>query len=224
MFTTPPSVLACGMSAPAKVPLVEYLRGIASLGVAWFHIVPGWGAIHATAAYGWLGVPVFFVISGFVLPLSIWGHWGSHYRVSDFGRFAERRIIRIEPPYLISVLLAVVLWQLSAITPGFHGQAPNVTAGQVLSHVAYLPPIFGYAWLQPVYWTLAYEFCFYAVVGAGYPALIRWPVPTVAVAATPGTRRQCRSLSPPRRRHSALCDGLHSVSAPKPAHLADGKR
>lgn len=164
-----------------KVAIVEYLRALAALSVAWFHLTNTypWGAVRHSGSYGWLGVAVFFVISGFVLPLSIWGHGGSGYQFADFAAFAKRRIIRIEPPYLISVALAVILWQISSLLPAFRGHGPNLAVGQVLSHIAYLPPAFGYPWLQPVYWTLAYEFCFYGIVGVAYPALVRWPLPTV---------------------------------------------
>src|SRR5215210_4781626 len=59
---------------------LDFLRGVASLAVCWFHLTSftyatpdGWfySALRRTGTYGWLGVEVFFVISGFVIPYSL---------------------------------------------------------------------------------------------------------------------------------------------------------
>lgn len=155
--------------ASDRIAIVEILRGLAALAVAWFHLTntyePGW--VQASGAYGWTGVDVFFVISGFVIPYSI-----SRAAPGDgrrrFTRFLARRMTRLEPPYLISILLTLALWQLSSMTPSFMGAPPQFDAGQIASHALYLVPLTGHEWLQPVYWTLAYEFLFYIVVGLAY--------------------------------------------------------
>lgn len=169
------------IAAPdGKLPTIEYLRGFAALMVCWFHLTNSypWEAVRFSGTYGWLGVEVFFVISGFVLPLSLWSRYGTNYSASAFGNFAKRRVLRIEPPYLVSVLLAAILWWASSMAPGFRGSDPDLSLGKVLAHIAYLPTVMGYNWIQPVYWTLAYEFCFYIVIGLAYPMLIRSPLPT----------------------------------------------
>jgi peptidoglycan/LPS O-acetylase OafA/YrhL len=173
------------IAAPSgKIPVVEYLRGLAALSVAWFHLTNShpWGVTRAAGHLGWLGVEVFFVISGFVLPLSIWSRFGTKYRLADFTGFFARRIVRIEPPYLASVLLAAGLWILSAGLPGFRGEQPELSVGQLLSHIAYLPSVLGYPSLQPIYWTLGYEFCFYIVIGLLFSVLIRFPLVTLVAA------------------------------------------
>lgn len=173
------------IAAPdGKLPTIEYLRGFAALMVTWFHLTNSypWESVRWSGTYGWLGVEVFFVISGFVLPLSLWSRYRTSYSGSAFSDFARRRILRIEPPYLLSVLLAALLWWASSMAPGFKGIGPDLSLGQILAHVAYLPTVFGYTWIQPVYWTLAYEFCFYIVIGLVYPLLIRSPLPTTLAA------------------------------------------
>lgn len=170
-----------------KLPTIEYLRGFAALMVAWFHLTNQYPseAVRWSGTCGWLGVDVFFVISGFILPLALWSRYQSAYSASAFADFARRRIVRIEPPYLISVLLAALLWWASSMTPGFRGADPELSAGQILAHVAYLPTVFGYDWVQPVYWTLAYEFCFYLIIGVSYPLLLRSPLlTTIIITAT----------------------------------------
>lgn len=149
------------MNAIRRIEGVDQLRGLAALSVAWFHLTnqyDDWVAL--TGSWGWLGVEAFFVISGFVIPLSLAGDWQRRGRRA-LPLFLARRLVRIEPPYLASVLLVVVLNFAAAHTPGFRGGPPDVSATQVFAHAAYLIPLTHYEWLQPVYWTLAFEFAFY---------------------------------------------------------------
>src|SRR3954463_5453335 len=79
---------------------IDGLRGIAALSVAIFHFngalvrstpnwIPHWA--QAVASNGFLGVEVFFVISGFVIAFSVRdGEYSGRY----LGRFALRRSIR----------------------------------------------------------------------------------------------------------------------------------
>jgi peptidoglycan/LPS O-acetylase OafA/YrhL len=120
------------------------------------------------------------VISGFVIPLSL---YGIGYRFKDFPFFLFRRLVRLEPPYIVSIVLIIVLWHASSMAPGFAGAAPNYSVLQIASHLFYLVPLTGYSWLNPVYWSLAYEFAFYIIVGISFSYLIqRNVVATVAVA------------------------------------------
>src|ERR1700759_1148473 len=101
------------------------LRGIASLMVCYFHLargnprfLPDSSIVKQSASFGWSGVEVFFVISGFVIPFSM---YQKKYTLSNFFVFFKKRIIRIEPPYLISVIMVVALNFLSAQSPSFRG-------------------------------------------------------------------------------------------------------
>ena len=153
-----------------RIYSIEYLRGLAALSVAWFHLTntydPHW--VRVSGSYGWLGVEVFFVISGFIIPYAL-SNEKIPYSILDFPRFLMRRLARLEPPYLASVALALILWNLSAIVPGFAGTAPSNDIGQIGAHLLYLVPLTNYEWLQPVYWTLAWEFAFYIIMGLLFP-------------------------------------------------------
>ena len=165
-----------------RISVVEALRALASISVALFHFCNQLNSIGAQliAAYGWLGVDVFFVISGFVIPLSL---YGTGYGFKDFPFFLCRRLVRLEPPYLVSIALIIVLWRASSMAPDFVDTAPNYSVPQIASHLFYLVPLTGYSWLNPVYWSLAYEFVFYIIVGISFSYLIqRNVVATVAVA------------------------------------------
>jgi peptidoglycan/LPS O-acetylase OafA/YrhL len=159
------------------------MRALASISVALFHFC---NQLHSAGAqliaqYGWLGVDVFFVISGFVIPLSL---HGKGYGLRNFPAFLIRRLVRLEPAYLVSVAAIVILWRLSNMVPGFRGGAPDCSLPQLASHLFYVVPLTSYQWLSPVYWSLAYEFVFYIMVGLTFSYLIEREVAlTVALAA-----------------------------------------
>lgn len=152
---------------------INQLRGLAAIAVAWFHFTQGEvlteGWLKASGAQGFLGVQMFFVISGFVIPYSM-VNGGFQWRV-DFGRFLSKRLFRLEPPYLASVVLVILLMYLSAIMPGYRGASPELSWSQVLLHVAYLNAFFDQPWLNPVYWTLAVEFQYYLFACFTFPVL-----------------------------------------------------
>ena len=159
------------MTATTRISIVEAMRGVASISVALFHFSGYLGSsipklIHSL---GWLGVDVFFVISGFVIPLSLYGR---NYKLRDFPNFLLRQLVRLEPPYLVSIGLVVLLWHLSAVSPGFRGTDPSYSLGQIAFHLFYAIPLTTYSWLNPVYWSLAYEFVFYIIVGLTFSCLI----------------------------------------------------
>ena len=154
------------MTQPKRIAVIDQLRGLAALSVAWFHLTNQYHDwVARSGSLGWLGVEVFFVISGFVIPLSLAGDW-QRRGARALPLFLARRIVRIEPPYLASVLLVVLLNSAASHVPGFRGNAPDYSITQVLLHAAYLIPFTSYQWLQPIYWTLAFEFAFYLSVAA----------------------------------------------------------
>jgi peptidoglycan/LPS O-acetylase OafA/YrhL len=155
----------------ARLAIVEALRGFASISVACYHFSgPLDSAIaHGIGSYGWLGVDVFFVISGFVIPLSL---YGTDYRIRQFPSFLLRRMVRLEPPYLASIALTILLWHLSTLLPGLVGSPPTYTMAQIGFHLFYLIPLTSYEWLSPPYWSLAYELVFYITVGLTFSIFI----------------------------------------------------
>jgi peptidoglycan/LPS O-acetylase OafA/YrhL len=160
---------------PSRLATVDVLRGVAALAVSWFHFTNGNQAFLAdgwlkhSGAYGWLGVEVFFVISGFIIPLSL-DRGG--YRLHDFGTFVLKRVLRLDPPYIAAIVVILGLGWLSAQLPGFRGQPQDVSLAQVLLHLGYVNVFFGYPWLSPVFWTLALELQYYLAIGLLFPLAI----------------------------------------------------
>ncbi len=164
-----------------RVDAVDGIRGLAALAVAWFHLTNGYHDwVGGSGRLGWLGLDAFFVVSGFVIPFSLQRRG---YRLSDFWTYFARRCVRIEPPYLASIALVLLLALAAPWVPGFHGGGFDITPLQIASHLLYATPLLHQAWLQPVYWTLGVEFVFYLVVGAAFPLLQRqWLVWSAALA------------------------------------------
>jgi peptidoglycan/LPS O-acetylase OafA/YrhL len=169
-----------GADSLVRIESLELLRGLAALGVSWLHLTmvhdENW--VRLSGKYGGLGVAMFFVISGFVILLSIHQRYGD-FHVRDFVPYLARRLIRLEPPYLAAVAMVIILCEISSRVPGFAGQPPSYEPLQVLAHLAYVIPLTPYNWLDFVYWTLAYEFVFYLFAGIffwvlGCPRPLHW--------------------------------------------------
>jgi len=168
-----------------NLPVIQGLRGVAALAVAWFHLSSGvhglnFGIIGRSGLYGYLGVDVFFVISGFILPYTM---YRARYSVRNFWAFMAKRLIRVEPPYLISIVLTISLWAASGWSPLFKGGPVQVNWTQLALHLGYLIPYFPkYHWLNIVYWTLAVELQYYVVLSLTFPFFISRK-PAIRIAA-----------------------------------------
>lgn len=175
--------------------LIDAFRGLAACAVMLYHftggdLAPGlsqaFGQLFLQACkHGWVGVQVFFVLSGFVIANSV-GDRPVFF--ADVLRFALRRQVRLDPPYWVSLALAAAIpWVLLHI--GFQG-TPMPSARVIGAHMVYLQEILRYPAIQPVYWTLAIEVQFYMVfIGAlamlrfAPQALVLWAVLASGIAS-----------------------------------------
>ncbi|WP_404479916.1 acyltransferase family protein [Novosphingobium sp. BL-52-GroH] len=104
---------------------------------------PGWRLTWC----GWIGVQVFFVVSGAVIAYSARG--------ASARGFARRRVARLLPALLIAALLALPV-AISAF-----GMAPAKAVWLALKTVTFMP--WG-PWIIGQFWTIPIELCFYALV------------------------------------------------------------
>lgn len=154
---------------------VHLLRGFAALIVLLGHNFDYYslpGLIFVSSLFrdiNEIGVYIFFVISGFVLPLSL----ADKYKPGDYPRFISKRIVRIEPTYLVSVglTLIVALLTTSRVLPKV--ESSPFAIDRLLAHLFYLVPLTDHQWYNPVYWTLAVEFQFYLIIALIFPLLRR---------------------------------------------------
>lgn len=146
---------------------VTLIRGIAALAVCLFHFTKGFisnvGSIsEILMPYAWVGVEVFFVISGFVIPYML---LGQPFKGKHYGGYLLKRLIRIEPAYLGSIILIIGLNYISSLFTIYKGPPFSVSGHNILLHLGYLVEFFDGTWMNPVYWTLAIEFQYYLVIG-----------------------------------------------------------
>ena len=152
-----------------RIGIINALRAFAALAVAWGHFVAGQGKfLGPTGKYGYLGVDIFFVISGFVIP---WSLYRSRYVLRDYPRFLLKRNVRLYPPYLASIAITILATNF-ILVPLFHVPRMTVTGRDLLLHFAYLNDIAHVRWINVVYWTLAIEFQWYLLIGLVLPLLV----------------------------------------------------
>jgi peptidoglycan/LPS O-acetylase OafA/YrhL len=80
------------------VASLDGLRGAAVLFVVFFHYFPraGTGPLGFLASAGWMGVDIFFVLSGYLITRILYEQRGAeHY----FRNFYMRRVLRLFPGY-----------------------------------------------------------------------------------------------------------------------------
>ena len=144
----------------ARLGFIDALRGISALAVLASHTaehsLPG--ARQFIAEWfdlGHFGVILFFLCSGFVIPVSI-------ERQRSLTIFWIKRICRLYPVYWFSIALAVVTgYAGSSRTLGQFWQANQAL---ILSNLTMLELFLGYPYIHGEYWTLTFEMLFYAIV------------------------------------------------------------
>jgi peptidoglycan/LPS O-acetylase OafA/YrhL len=149
------SALADGIG---RLRYVDALRGIAALLVLWLHVSnsfrglsneSGWlSAFLSNIDVGRIGVVVFFLISGFVIPFSI-----RPDSAAPVGAFVIRRVFRIYPAYWLSVPLAAFVF--------YWGIGATFSASALVANFTLLQSVFGLPNAEGVYWTLIVELAFY---------------------------------------------------------------
>jgi peptidoglycan/LPS O-acetylase OafA/YrhL len=167
--------------APHRIPTIDSLRGIAAFGGLWYHFTENFlppGIVTRIGSISFGSVDVFFFISGFVIPYAL---YTARYEIKSYPQFIAKRFVRLDPPYLVSLLLVIVLGYLNAARPNFHGVSFRPSLPQVLLHIGYLNVFFGYPWLNDVYWTLAIELQYYFLVGLLFPLIEEYWIPLFIV-------------------------------------------
>lgn len=159
-----------------KIEVLDSLRAFAALSVCLFHFVCTTTnyiqneSILFFFSAGKYGVESFFVISGFVIP---WSMHSAGYRLSNFFSFFLKRLSRLEPPYIFSIGLAILLLYSRTKWVGNPADLGSFSLERIILHFGYLIPFFHeHQWLNPVYWTLAIEFQFYLLMALLFVPLI----------------------------------------------------
>ncbi len=156
-----------GSSGPhRRQPGLDLLRAIAILMVVCYHSAGfGFGLPYEVHRFGWIGVDLFFVLSGYLIGGQILAQWQERNSFR-FGRFYIRRALRILPAYLVVLAVYFLLpsWrERPVISPLWKYllsvQNIGLQSGTAFSHA----------------WSLAVEDQFYLVLPALLFVLIRRP-------------------------------------------------
>lgn len=119
--------------------------------------------LNPAANFGYLGVELFFMISGFVILMSVWNR--------SVGDFAVSRVTRLFPAYWFAVVLAIVVYLTNgaAVDYGPGSQGPLL---RFLPNLTMLQTGAGAPNMEVVYWTLWIELHFYVLIAL----FVRWGI------------------------------------------------
>lgn len=145
-----------------RLAQIDALRGMAAMSVLLFHYTTRYEQIfvHATplpfgVPAGFLGVNLFFAISGFVIFMTL-------HRARSPMDFVVSRFSRLFPTYWMAVLVTWTLLLLAKL-PGF-----QVSLGEAMANLLMVHAFFWVKNVDGVYWSLQVELVFYVW------ALILW--------------------------------------------------
>lgn len=144
--------------ATKRVQALDWIRGLACLGVVLYHYTTRYselfpGAMGETACFSWgyMGVAVFFILSGYLSFAVLTG-------TESLGSFAVKKIKRLYPVYWIGVIVTFLLCTLF-----LPSRSVDMKSG--IFNLTMLQSFVGIEPVDGAYWTLACELVFYAVVG-----------------------------------------------------------
>jgi peptidoglycan/LPS O-acetylase OafA/YrhL len=112
------------------------------------------------AGFGWSGVSIFFVVSGFCIHLS---HERS--KVKSFKVFFARRFFRIYPPYFVALLFFALFFPLTRLKMNSLDDFAQLGSHLYLLHNFDQRSFFG---INPAFWSIAVEAQLYLL----YPVLL----------------------------------------------------
>lgn len=157
---------------------INLLRAFAATAVVVFHVIyyANWSSFPTdgpllTLRIGWIGVDLFFVISGFVITRSALVLWRQD-PAAFAGRYWARRAARIVPLYVLTCALWIVLFKRH-----WFDQATAHLLWQTASHMTFTHTFWPvtYSSIDGVNWTIALEMQFYLAVAMFVPWLARTP-------------------------------------------------
>lgn len=95
-----------------RYEILDGLRGVAAMLVIWYHFFEGFATSPTDQMmnHGYLAVDFFFVLSGFVIGYAYDGRWKSGNMTA--GKFMLRRVIRLHPMVILSVILGALSYWL----------------------------------------------------------------------------------------------------------------
>ena len=147
------------------MPDLDLLRFVAAVMVLLYHYISSYivprvddslfSAVSLVTRYGYLGVELFFMISGFVIV------WSAQKRSAP--EFVISRFSRLYPTFWVAMLLTALA--IFLLAPYIAESDPTRIDLRVLvANATMMPQIFDAPRIDGVYWTLEFELRFYFLV------------------------------------------------------------
>ena len=142
---------------------LDCLRGLAATSVVFFHLWQMRRGIDnlydRAASFGWLGVPVFFVVSGYCIYVA-------SAKIKNPQTFFLKRFLRIYPPYLASLFVVCSIIAVRVFLTGTNDITvlPRSYEGFIYILALLTEPVTSVKAINWVYWTLTVELSFYLIV------------------------------------------------------------
>lgn len=144
-----------------RVHEIDLLRFVAAISVVFFHYAfrgfaadglspMPYPALSHGAAYGYLGVELFFMISGFVILMTASG--------GSLRKFAVSRLVRLYPAFWVCCAITAMATLI------FNQEPFSVNGRQFLINLTMLNGFFGVPSVDGVYWSLFVELKFYGLI------------------------------------------------------------
>lgn len=187
MTATP--VTSINAASQERLDVLDGMRGLAALAVVAYHFFARWAEPQfsptlyqhgdALATFlpiqlaGGVGVQLFFLISGFVIMMTL-------ERATGLLDFTVRRAARLWPAMLVCATLSTLIINASGVAYVYENVARwQVTPVEYFSSIFFIPPdmtasAFGIEqgdlprWVEGVYWTLWCEVRFYALIALAF--------------------------------------------------------
>ncbi len=140
------------MTTTGHIEEIDSFRALAIALVAGFHYYKAFfPQASSPILFGWTGVDLFFVISGFVLFLQFKRRYLSHGTV-HYRTYFRNRFLRIAPAFYVALLAEVLVFHPVALL------SLPVLCHLTFTHMATYDIAYS---IMPIYWTLAVEAEFY---------------------------------------------------------------
>jgi peptidoglycan/LPS O-acetylase OafA/YrhL len=163
---------------PQRLDVLDGLRGLAVLLVVWYHlwlvsgfVFPLAGPQQLFVESGFLGVDVFFFVSGFCIAYPYARARANERALPTWQHFARRRALKIVPSYLVALVVfaSVYAWKFASA---------NDLIASLLAHLAFVhvwfPATFGS--ISGPLWTIGVEVQFYVLFALVARYVVRRPL------------------------------------------------
>lgn len=168
---------------------IDIFRAISIILVTFFHLGSAFGgpgmdksgfALGNILGNGWIGVGMFFVISGFCMGASTQGKFSGGFEKKTYLRYVLNRFLRIAPAYYVSM----IFWYF--IITEYDVVVKPVAAFDMLTHVFFVHNFFKETMfsVSGVYWTLAAEMQFYLLLPVLLSVLTTLPKQVITLGVT----------------------------------------